>query len=83
MPACYVTGFAQGGGAILNCTVNDVVSQGDVCDRLRQTEGLETLVLRCQPSPSLVEGNRDQEMKALQAFYRSAVDVASGGTWYS
>ena len=68
MPACYVTGFAQGGGAILNCAVNDVVSQGDVCDRLRQTEGLETLVLRCQPNPSLVEGNRDQEMKALQAF---------------
>jgi hypothetical protein len=68
MPACYVTGFAQGGGAILNCTVNDVVSQGDVCDRLRQTEALETLVLRCQPNPSLVEGNRDQEMKALQAF---------------
>jgi hypothetical protein len=68
MPACYVTGFAQGGVAILNCTVNDVVSQGDVCDRLRQTEALETLVLRCQPNPSLVEGNRDQEMKALQAF---------------
>ncbi|MDG1065100.1 MAG: hypothetical protein P8O91_02695 [Luminiphilus sp.] len=68
MSACYVTGLAQGGVKILSCPVSDAVSQGDTCDRLRQAEGLETLLLRCELDPSLVEGNRDQEIEALQAF---------------
>lgn len=68
MSACHVTGCTQGGIKVLSCAVSDALSQGDACDQLRQAEPLETLVLRCQPSSSLVEGCRDDEVEALQAF---------------
>ena len=68
MSACHVTGCAQGGIKVLSCAVSDALSQGDACDQLRQVEPLETLVLQCKPSSSLVEGCRDDEVEALQAF---------------
>lgn len=68
MSACFVMGCAQGGITVLSCTVNDALSQGDACDQLRQAEPLETLILSCKPSTSLVEGRRDDEVEALQAF---------------
>ena len=68
MSACQVTGHARGGKTVLNCRVNNTLSQGSTCDQLRQVEPLASLVLRCEPSQSLIEGNRDYEIEALQAF---------------
>jgi hypothetical protein len=68
MSACLVTGCARGGKTVLNARVTDVLSQGDACDRLRQSEPLSLLVLRCEHHSSLTESGREHELETLQSF---------------
>jgi hypothetical protein len=71
MSVCSVEGHARGGKTVLNCSAGDALSQGDACDRLRQAEPLELLVLRCEPCSSLTGISRDGELEALQAFIQA------------
>ncbi|WP_435214773.1 hypothetical protein ACMAY6_04370 [Luminiphilus sp. nBUS_16] len=68
MSACLVTGCARGGKTVLSSRVTDALSQGDACDRLRQSEPLALLVLRCEQHSPLIEPGRQHELETLQSF---------------
>ena len=67
MSACLVTGCARGGKTVLNARVTDALSQGDACDRLRQSEPLQLLVLRCEQHSLPKEPGRQHELETLQS----------------